>query len=158
MKVKNHDITAECSVGKDGLGLTIEAMFSGMEGLLQSKTVIGEKMTVGDATIVPLIEVSAGMGSGAFGKDKKSGAGAMSAKMSPVALLVLQGDRIRLINVKNQDIVSKIVDLIPDAIDKVTGKRVSPEVVEKAREIAGNFGVTFTEEEEKKEDNQSELS
>lgn len=150
---KNEEVNVEYGFRKDGLGLTIETMFSGMESLLQSKTVVGEQITVGDAKIVPLIEVSAGMATGAFGKNTaNNGAGAMSAKMSPVALLVMQGDRVRLINVKDQDIVSKIVDLIPDAIDKITGKRVSPEVVEKAKEIAGNFGVKITKETAAEED------
>lgn len=143
--MKNEKIKTEYGLTKDGLGLTIEAMFSGIEGILQSKTVIGEKVVVGDAVILPLIEVSAGMASGAFGKNSASnGAGAMSAKMAPVALLVMQGDRIRLVSVKEQDAIAKIIDLIPDAIDRITGKRISPETVEKAKEIAGNLGIKVT--------------
>ena len=153
MKKNTENIKAELGISGDGLGLTIEAMFDGMEGLLQSKTVIGEQVMIGDTVILPLLEVSAGMASGAFGNSaRRNGAGAMSAKMSPVALLCLQGERIRLINVKNQDAVSKIIDLVPDAIDKITGKRISPETVEKAKEIAGTLGFSVTEEKEEKKE------
>ena len=87
------------------------------------------------------------MASGAFGKNpEKSGAGAMTTKMSPVAVLVLQGDRIRLINIKNQDAITKIIDLIPDAIDRITGNRLSPETVAKAKDIASKLGVEIKEE------------
>ena len=129
MKSDNSKLNVEAGLTRDGLGLTLDAMFGGLEGLLQSKTVIGEKVYVGDACILPLIEVSAGMASGAFGDAaKRNGAGAMSAKMAPVALLVLQGEKMRLINLKDQDAVSKIIDLLPDAIERICGKRKSRSV------------------------------
>lgn len=119
---KLDNVKADYKLTDDGMGLTIEALFRGMEGLVQSKTVVGEAIHVDDVTIVPLIEVSAGMASGALGQSaKRSGAGAMSAKIAPVALLVLQEGRTKLINVKNQDIFTRLADLIPDAVDKLTG-------------------------------------
>ena len=153
MKKITDEISADYRLSKDGLGLTIEAMFDGIEGLVQSKTVMGEPVTVGEATLIPINEVSAGMASGAFGKNpEKSGAGAMTTKMSPVAVLLLQGEKVRLINIKNQDAITKIIDLIPDAIDKIAGNRLKPETVEKAKEIASKLGVEIKKEpeEEKK--------
>lgn len=149
MKKITDEITADYRLSKDGLGLTIEAMYDGLEGLIQSKTVMGEPVVVGEATLIPINEVSAGMASGAFGKNpEKSGAGAMTAKMSPVAVLLLQGDKVRLINIRNQDAITKIIDLIPDAIDKITGKRMSPETVAKAKDIASKLGVEIKQETE----------
>lgn len=151
MKKITDEITADYRLSKDGLGLTIEAMFDGIEGLVQSKTVMGEPVTIGEATLIPINEVSAGMASGAFGKNpEKSGAGAMTTKMSPVAVLVLQGEKIRLINIRNQDAVTKIIDLIPDAIDRITGNRLSPDTVAKAKDIASKLGVEIKQEPEEK--------
>ena len=129
MAENGKNIKAECKAGKDGIGLTIETLFNGMEGLASSKTVIGEPVVVGELTMIPLIEVSAGMASGAFGKNAgHNEAGAMTAKVAPVAMLIVQGDRVGLVNVKNQDGLTKVLDMIPDAIDKITGKfNVSPE-------------------------------
>lgn len=119
---KLENVKADYKLTDDGMGLTIEALFRGMEGLVQSKTVVGEPIRIDDVVIVPLIEVTAGMASGALGQNaKKTGAGAMSAKISPVALLVLQDGKTKLINVKNQDVFTRLADMIPDAVDKLTG-------------------------------------
>ena len=42
----------------------LDTMFKGMDGFVNSKTVVGEPVKVGDATLIPLIEVSCGMGAG----------------------------------------------------------------------------------------------
>ncbi len=47
----------------------------------------------------------------------------MSAKMSPSAVLVLQNGNAKLVSVKNQDTLTKIVDLIPEVIDKIKAKK-----------------------------------
>lgn len=133
------EIKTDCKLTDDGMGLTIEALFQGMQSLVQSKTVVGEPMQVGDATIIPLIEVTAGMASGALDSKKASqkGAGAMSAKMSPVAMLIMQNGMTRLVSVKNQDVFTKLIDMIPDAVDKLTGaSRVSRAAETAAEELA----------------------
>lgn len=129
--ISKAKIGADYKLLDDGMGLTIEALFRGMEGLVQSKTVVGEAMHVDGITIVPLIEVAAGLASGALGKSaKQNGAGAMSAKITPVALLILQDGKTRLINVKNQDVFTRLMDLIPEAVDKLTGAKKPDEAAE----------------------------
>ena len=59
----------------------------------------------------------------------------MSAKMSPVAMLILQNGKTRLVNVKNQDVLTRLLDLIPEAIDKIAGGAVSPEARNTAKEM-----------------------
>ena len=59
----------------------------------------------------------------------------MSAKMSPVAMLILQDGKTRLVNVKNQDVLTRLLDLIPEAIDKIAGGAVSPEARNTAKEM-----------------------
>lgn len=128
-----EDIKLEYGKCTDGLGVTIQALFKGMEALVQSKTVVGEPFEAGGALIVPLVEITAGLASGALtNPQKNNGAGAMSAKMSPVALLIIQDGKTRLVNVKNQDVFTRLLDLIPEAIDKVKNGAVS----EKARKEA----------------------
>ena len=38
--------------------------------------------------------------------------------MTPCAVLVIQNGTTRLVNVKNQDTMTKILDMVPDVIDK----------------------------------------
>ena len=103
----------------------LNALFQGLDGFVQSKTVVGEPIVVGNTTLIPLMEVSCGMASGAFMKENQKkgdgGAGAMSSKITPAAMLIIQDGRTKLIRVKNEDAFSKIIDMIPDAIDKITG-------------------------------------
>ncbi len=106
---------------------TVESLFSGMEGVISSKTVVGEAIEIGGTILLPLVDISFGMGAGAFAGDKasdkklKSGGG-IGGKMTPSAVLVIQNGNIKLVNVKNQDTMTKILDMVPDVIDKVTGK------------------------------------
>ena len=103
---------------------TVDALFQGMNGIVSSKTVVGDAIHIGDTIILPLIDVSFGVGAGAFNGDKKEkGAGGLGGKMTPCAVLVIQNGKTKLVNIKNQDTMTKILDMIPDAIDKSsTGK------------------------------------
>ena len=112
-----------------------------------SRVVLGTSIgTV--ATIIPLIEVTAGLASGALDrkKAKTNGAGAMSAKLSPVAMLILQNGTTRLVNVKNQDVMTKLLDMIPDAVDRFTGgQRVSRAAETAAETMAETAEAVYTE-------------
>ena len=100
---------------------TVEALFKGFDGVISSKTVVGDPISVGDTTILPLIDVSFGIGAGAFDAEKKEkGAGGMGGKMIPSAVLVIQNGHARVVNVKSQDTISKILDLVPEVVDKFT--------------------------------------
>ena len=99
---------------------TVSSLFKGMDGFLSAKTVVGEPVTVNDTIILPLVDVSFGVAAGAGNNDNKNkAAGGMGGKMSPSAVLVIHDGITRLVNVKNQDSVSKIIDMIPDIIDKI---------------------------------------
>ena len=140
----------EIKQDKEDLGITIEAMFKGMDGLLNTKTVVGQEIRIGDMTVLPLIEVTAGMASGVFGESAaKNGAGAMAAKMTPVALFIIQDGKTRLVNIRNQDAVTKIIDTASDAIpqlfDKLPFRRVKGEDAKKAKKAVEELGA-FTEE------------
>ena len=68
---------------------TVDALFQGMNGIVSSKTVVGDAIHIGDTIILPLIDVSFGVGAGAFNGDKKEkGAGGLGGKMTPCAVLV----------------------------------------------------------------------
>ena len=103
---------------------TVEVLFQGMNGVVSSKTVVGEAIHISDTIILPLVDVSFGMGAGAFrGDTKEKGGGGLGGKMSPCAVLVIQDGKTRLVNIKNQDTMTKILDMIPDAVDKFTSKK-----------------------------------
>ena len=49
---------------------TVSSLFKGMDGFVSAKTVVGDAIHVGDTIILPLVDVSFGVGAGAFAGDK----------------------------------------------------------------------------------------
>ncbi len=102
---------------------TVESLFKGMDSFITTKTVVGDALHIGDTIILPLVDVSFGVGAGAFAEDKKNnGAGGMGGKITPSAVLVIQNGTTKLVNIKNQDGMTKLLDMVPDFVNKFTGK------------------------------------
>ncbi len=102
----------------------IESLMKGMNAVVSTKTVVGEATQIGDTIILPLVDVTFGVGAGASAADKKNGgAGGFSAKMSPSAVLVIKNGSTKLVNIKNQDTITKVIDMIPDIVDKFTAPK-----------------------------------
>ena len=102
---------------------TVGSLFNGMDGLLTTKTVVGEPTHIGDTIILPLVDVNFAVAAGAFANDgnKNSAGGGMGSKMSPTAVLVIQNGYAKMVTVNSGDAVSKIIDMVPEVIDKVVG-------------------------------------
>ena len=99
--------------GENNFKDTVNSLFKGMDAFISAKTVVG------DAIILPLVDVSFGVGAGAFEGDKKSnGGGGMTGKLTPSAVLVIQNGTTKLVNVKNQDGLTKVLDMVPDFVDR----------------------------------------
>ncbi len=102
---------------------TANTFFEGMEKMISTRTVVGEPKQVGDTIIVPLMDVSFGVGVGDVGKDKSDRSmGGVSGKMSPSAVLIIKDGISRLVSVKNQDAVNRVLDLVPDAVSKISSQ------------------------------------
>ncbi len=124
----------------------VDSLLHGMDTVLSTKTVVGEPTQIGDTIILPLVDVTFGVGAGAGNNNQKgtsSGAGGLGGKMSPNSILVIKNGSTKLVNVKNQDSLTKVIDLIPDLVDKFTTKKEEMMSDEAAKEIA------FPEKEEK---------
>ena len=84
---------------------------------------MGDAIHIGDTIILPLVDVSFGVAAGAFSQEKKNnGAGGMGGKIMPSAVLVIQNGTTKLVNIKNQDGITKILDMVPDFVNKFTSK------------------------------------
>ena len=61
----------------------------------------------------------------------------MGGKMTPSAILVIKDGQTKLVNVKNQDSMTKILDMVPDLVNKfVPTAAVSEEESEDSSETA----------------------
>ena len=119
---------------------TVNSLFKGMDSFITTKTVVGDAITVGDTIILPLVDVTFGVAATAKNEDKKqNGGGGMGGKKSPSAVLVIQNGTTKLVNVKNQDGLTKVLDMVPDFVNKFTdGKFFSSkdddEIISEAKE------------------------
>ncbi|MCL2361004.1 MAG: sporulation protein [Defluviitaleaceae bacterium] len=123
----------------------LQDLFSKLEGHLSTKTVVGEPVHIGEVILIPLVDVSLGMGTAMVanteedaGKKggKDGGGGALGAKMTPSAVVVVSGGTVQLVNIKNQESVNKVLDMIPGILSKfnlgsIFGKKEEeePEIV-----------------------------
>ena len=107
---------------------TVNSLFKGLDTFISAKTVVGEAVHVGDTIILPLVDVTFGVGAGAFEGDKKSnGGGGMTGEMTPSAVLVIQNGTTKLVNIKNQDGLTKVLDMVPDFVDRFAAGKNSSE-------------------------------
>lgn len=124
-------------MAENNFGGVIDSLMKGMNAVIGTKTVVGDATQVGDTIILPLVDVSFGVGAGASASDKKNGGGGgFSAKMSPSAVLVIRNGSTKLVNVKNQDMVTKVLDMIPDVVEKFTTPKEEMMEDDKAVDIA----------------------
>lgn len=131
-------------MGDNQFNTTVASLFKGMDNFISTKTVVGDAIHIGDTIILPLVDVSFGVGAGAFAGDNKNNAGGgLGGKIMPSAVLVIQNGTTKLVNVKNQDSVTKILDMVPDFVERFTKKKDTEdekeEVVfdEETKEAAG---------------------
>ena len=108
---------------KNKFSATIESMFESMNGLISSKTVVGEPVVINQNTFVlPLMDVAIGVGAGANVNEKSNrnlGGGGMGAKFSPSAVLVVQDGIARIINIQEQDKLVHLIESAPDTVNRV---------------------------------------
>ncbi|QHQ62515.1 sporulation protein [Anaerocolumna sedimenticola] len=127
-------------MGENNFNATVESLFKGMDSFITTKTVVGDAIKFDDGTIIlPLVDVSFGVGAGAFSKDvsKNNAGGGMGGKMTPSAVLVIKDGTARLVNVKNQDSITKILDMVPEFINrfKKDNKDKDDDIDDKVNEV-----------------------
>lgn len=100
---------------------SLEALLGKLETFAKSETVVGTPTNIDGVIIVPLVDVTIGAGAGGGGSDdkKENGAGGgLGAKITPSAVLVITNGQVQLVNIKNQDSVNKLIDMVPSILSK----------------------------------------
>ena len=105
----------------------IKTTLSQIEKVLNNKTVVGEPITVGDTTLIPLLSLGFGFGVGGSGKsdDVKQGGGtAGGGGMRPVAIIIVNKAGVRIEPIKSgvAAAIEKLGEKMPDMVDKIAEK------------------------------------
>ena len=121
-----------------GFNEMLGGLFKGMESYIDSKTVVGDAITLPNGTIlIPLVDVTFGVGGGAFNKEVKNKAGGgLGGKMTANSVIIIQGDEIRLLNVKEQDALTKCIDLLPEIAKRIKRLKNGDNIDEVVNEVA----------------------
>ena len=119
----NGSLQKTNGIKQNNFSTVLDSLMEGAQGVLTSKTVVGEPITVGDTIIIPLSDVSIGVGAGSNGTERRDGGmGGFSAKMTPSAVLVIKNNMTKVVNVKDQTSITHIMDMIPEVIDKIRSR------------------------------------
>ncbi|WP_446898610.1 GerW family sporulation protein [Clostridium sp. LBM24168] len=103
-----------------------EALFSKLENFFKTETVVGKPIKIDDIILVPFITVTFGCGTGVGEGDvpgkKQSGEGGglgAGARITPDAVLVIKGEMVQMIPIRNKGNLDKLMELIPGIIEKL---------------------------------------
>ncbi|KQC15757.1 MAG: sporulation protein YtfJ, partial [Methanosaeta sp. SDB] len=101
----------------------LKATIAEMERILTSKTVIGEPITAGKKTVVPLLSVGAGFGAGAGsgkGDEGATGGAGGGFGMKPVAVIIIEEDMVRVEPIREGtgSLIDRVVEKVPSLIKK----------------------------------------
>ncbi len=97
----------------------VRSMMDSAGGVISSRTVMGDPVEVGDTILIPLSDVTIGCAAGSNNAEKKdNGMGGFSAKISPSAVLIIKDGLTKVVNIKDQNVATKLMDMVPDVIDR----------------------------------------
>lgn len=100
---------------------------------VDANTVVGEPIVAGEVTLIPVSRISLGFGTAgsemggkapkSLGENPFGGGGGAGLKVIPVCFLVVNGGMVKVLPVDAapETSLDRVVDLIPDLINKLTG-------------------------------------
>ena len=113
---------------KTNLSDLIGTTMTKINEMVDSNSIIGQPITTPDGvTVIPISRVSFGFGTGGsdYGKtvEKFGGASGAGVRIDPVAFLIIKDGNTRVVPVAVPAVatVDRILDMVPDVVDKVEG-------------------------------------
>lgn len=106
----------------------LDVIFESFKNMITVETVVGQAVHIGDATLVPFVDVTFGFGTGGFDGNQAAApqrtiGGGGGAKLEPTAILVIKGDRVEMFSIKNggnqSSAFEKLLNMAPEIIDKM---------------------------------------
>lgn len=108
---------------------SFDSLFGNLEKFIKTETVVGQPIVVGEVTLVPIISVMFGCGTGGgTGSDNKgmtgNGAGGGGgARITPNAILVIKKDEVTMLPIKGKNNLDNLINMVPDIVSKINFKR-----------------------------------
>ena len=125
---------------KEEITKQVEMLFEKLKDFITSKTVVGEEIKIGKLTLIPIIEVTFGMGSGTGGgKDAKNQEGSgegigLGVKARPSAFIVIKEEEVELLSLHKPGSLEKLIEKFPEIVEKFPHKPGKREGKEEKKE------------------------
>ena len=112
------------------MSLNVESIVQRVTETLKTETVIGQPITVGDITLIPVVNVTFGFGAGggsdaSNASNQGSGAGG-GARMNVAGMVVVKGDDVSFISTGKgagkSAAIDKILDALPELLENIPVK------------------------------------
>ena len=101
---------------------SLSSLTEGFQKFITTKTLVGDPITIGDVTLIPLISACCGVGGGsgnATGNHSGGGAGG-GFRVNPVAVVVVKGNSVEVMPVgKPSSPIGKLLDNLPEVFEKI---------------------------------------
>lgn len=102
------------------IGESMEVLFGHLETMLKAKTVFGEPITVGEVTLIPVVDITFGAGSGGTGRDKgergEGAGGGAGARLTASAVIVVRESQVQVMKLKNAAPLERLLDFVPEVL------------------------------------------
>ena len=113
----------------EGIENLFDKAIGEIESMLNTKTVVGETISVDGNTLIPLVSIGFGFGvGGGQGKDAKHGSGygggtGGGGGVKPVAIIIINKDGVRIEPIKSG--TASVLEKVAESIGKVAADKVS---------------------------------
>lgn len=111
----------------------LDTLAAHLENLIRSKTIVGEPMTAGSVTIIPVVTASFGFGlGGGEGTETTKGGGKGSAggaggRVQPTAIIAIKGEDVQVFSLGERGSMEKLIEVAPELISKISGLMTNKE-------------------------------
>lgn len=102
----------------------LQGVVGELKDMARSESIIGEPITIGERTVIPVVKISVGFGAGGGqGEDEKSragygGGGGGGARIEPAAFIIMDKEGIRLLPAKKGS-WEGVIESIPGIAKKI---------------------------------------
>lgn len=109
----------------------IKTVTDKLAAMVETRTVVGQPITIEGRTVLPVTKVSFGFGSGgcegkAKEKEGEGGGGCGGACIEPIAFLVISKDEVKLATIKGKGALSELIGLLPEMMEKYRASKAEP--------------------------------
>lgn len=108
------------------LAEVIKSALDQIKCIAKTETVIGEPITAGEVTLIPISSVSIGFAAGGGSENEKGTVGGSGTgggiKIIPIAFISIHGDHVQVhpVSPSSDPVLGKILSVAPDLIGKIS--------------------------------------